>query len=33
MAGPEDDDRGGRREAVPSEAAPVVLKVAGPQRP
>lgn len=33
MARPEDDDQGGRRDGVPAEAAPVVLKVAGPQRP
>jgi hypothetical protein len=33
MARPEDDGRGGRRDAIPSDAAVVKLKVAGPQRP
>lgn len=37
MDRPEDDDRGGRRDAVPpdalAEAVPVAVPVAGPQRP
>jgi hypothetical protein len=33
MARPEDDGRGGRRDAIPSDPAVVKLKVAGPQRP